>query len=161
VRFSLDEFHALPFNPSPVPNCARTPLIRVSRYADGFFLRTIGSFGSGQGQMNQPWTSAIVGDGNIVVVEYGNHRVQVLRYGGPCRCRDLLSPLRSYRDGAHQRTFGTRGSGPGEFIHPTGTLALLLSLVFLSISNIFQASLSMATVATSSFSTVGTAGSRF
>ena len=111
--------------------------LQIVRYADGFFLRTIGSYGSGEGQMCQPWTSAVVGDGNVVVVEYGNHRVQVLRCGRPSQRRKLLQPTfpSRYRDGVHQRTFGGRGSDPGQFIHPTGAPAAPLRFVGATINH--------------------------
>jgi len=46
--------------------------------------------------------------GHIVVVELGNHRVQVLRYS----------------DGAHVRTIGSQGSGNGQFNSPCGGIAI-------------------------------------
>ncbi len=82
--------------------------------------------------MYQPWTSVVVGDGNIVVVEFGNHRVQILRcvpvvvFPHAVLRAQLLRLTFSgrYQDGVHQRTFGHRGTGPGEFINPTGALSL-------------------------------------
>jgi len=46
--------------------------------------------------------------GHIVVVENGNHRVQVLRYS----------------DGAHVRTIGSKGSDNGQFNRPQGGIAI-------------------------------------
>jgi DNA-binding beta-propeller fold protein YncE len=46
------------------------------------------------------------GAGNIVVAEFGNHRVQVLRYS----------------DGSHVRTIGSPGRGNGQFSCPCGVL---------------------------------------
>ena len=40
----------------------------------------------------------------MVVVEYGSHRVHVLRYA----------------DGSHVRVVGAQGSGDGRFDHPMG-----------------------------------------
>ena len=145
------------------PRLPRAPLTSTTRYADGFFLRTIGSFGSGEGQMFQPWVSAVVGDGNIVVVEYGNHRVQVLRCGCSLPRICLLWPTVSirYRDGAHQRTFGRRGSGRGEFIHPTGASPCpFRALCFIPRSTVEQALPWTATGETSLYSTAETVDCR-
>jgi tripartite motif-containing protein 71 len=46
------------------------------------------------------------GAGNIVVADYENHRVQVLRYS----------------DGSHVRTIGSEGRGNGQFDCPYGVL---------------------------------------
>jgi len=51
-----------------------------------------------------PWGIAFDGAGHIIVSEHGGHRVQVLRYS----------------DGAHVRTFGSQGSGNGQFTYATG-----------------------------------------
>ena len=53
-------------------------LIQVLRYSDGALIRTIGSFGNKDGQFNIPENVAIDSDGCIIVVDRGNHRVQVL-----------------------------------------------------------------------------------
>ena len=66
-------------------------------------VHTIGSNGSGPGQLNCPGGVAVDGDGNILVADQSNHRVQVLR-----------------ADGTHIRTIGSRGSGPGQFSRPSG-----------------------------------------
>jgi tripartite motif-containing protein 71 len=64
-------------------------------------LRSIGSRGAGNGQFGRPWSIAFDGAGHIIVSEYLNHRVQVLRYS----------------DGAYIRTIGGRGSGSGLLSH--------------------------------------------
>ena len=69
-------------------------------------LRTIGSKGSGAGQFNEPRGVAFDSAGHIIVADYGNHRVQVLRYS----------------DGSHVRTIGSEGSGNGQFDVPYGVL---------------------------------------
>jgi tripartite motif-containing protein 71 len=69
-------------------------------------LRTIGSEGSGAGQFNGPNGVAFDSAGHIIVADFGNHRVQVLRYS----------------DGSHVRTIGSRGSGNGQFNGPHGVL---------------------------------------
>ena len=53
--------------------------MQVLRYSDGAHVRTIGSFGSGNGQFHGPCGGiAIDSDGLIVVADTCNHRVQVL-----------------------------------------------------------------------------------
>jgi tripartite motif-containing protein 71 len=71
-------------------------------------VRTIGSQGAGAGQFQYPCGVALDAAGHIVVVEQGNHRVQVLRYS----------------DGAHVRTIGSNGSGNGQFSGPYGGIAI-------------------------------------
>jgi len=41
------------------------------------FIRKFGSQGSGDGQLSNPWGVAIDEDGNIVVCDFSNHRIQV------------------------------------------------------------------------------------
>ena len=61
---------------------------------------SIGSQGSGPGQVRVPMGLAISG-GELYVAETGNHRVQVFGL-----------------DGSFVRTWGVRGSGPGQFKSP-------------------------------------------
>jgi len=69
------------------------------------FVRAIGSRGAGNGQFNQPCGGvAFDGEGNLVVSDTDNHRIQVLRY----------------IDGAHLRTIGSVGAGKGQFYRPWG-----------------------------------------
>ena len=64
----------------------------------------VGSQGSGPGQFNRPLGVAVDAEGNLVVADTGNDRVQVLR-----------------PDGSHVRTIGgSQGSGPGQFNCPGG-----------------------------------------
>jgi DNA-binding beta-propeller fold protein YncE len=83
--------------------------VQVFRLSDGAYVRTIGSQGSGNGQFGVGNDGLLGGvafdsEGNLVVADCGNHRVQVLRY----------------RAGAHVRTIGSRGAGAGQFKHPSG-----------------------------------------
>jgi DNA-binding beta-propeller fold protein YncE len=72
------------------------------------FVRAIGSKGAGDGQFDGPFGGvAFDGEGNLVVADGGNHRIQVLRY----------------IDGAHLRTIGSRGAGNGQFNRP-GSIAV-------------------------------------
>src|SRR5260370_9430847 len=65
------------------------------------FLRTWGSFGSGDGQFNSPFGVAVQGE-EVFVVDF-NHRVQVFK-----------------RDGTLLRTWGSFGPGDGQFMFPIG-----------------------------------------
>jgi tripartite motif-containing protein 71 len=65
------------------------------------FLRTWGSFGSGDGQFNSPFGVAVQGE-EVFVVDF-NHRVQVFK-----------------RDGTFLRTWGSFGPGNGQFMFPIG-----------------------------------------
>ncbi len=69
----------------------------------GIFIRTIGGFGSGNGQFNQPHAITLDAAGNIYVTENGNSRVQVLD-----------------NNGNFLRKWGTLGSGNGQFNFPQG-----------------------------------------
>ena len=66
------------------------------------FLRAFGSQGASNGKFNCPRLMACDHEGNIVVVDKSNHRLQVLRRS----------------DGACLRTIGSFGEGPGQFNHP-------------------------------------------
>jgi len=69
------------------------------------FVRVIGSRGTGDGQFNAPYGGvAFDGEGNLVVSDCNNHRIQVFRH----------------IDGAHLRTIGSRGAGNGQFNCPWG-----------------------------------------
>jgi hypothetical protein len=73
--------------------------------ADAGFVRAIGSEGAGNGQFQSPLGGvAFDGDGNLVVSDGWNHRIQVFRY----------------IDGAHLRTIGCRGEGNGQLYRPWG-----------------------------------------
>ncbi len=112
-------------------------------------LRVFGSRGAGNGQFNVPVCCAVDDEGNLVVSEHSNHRIQVLRYSDDLRTigsqgaanGQFSSPMGiafdgaghilvaeySYRvqmlrysDGAHVRTIGSYGSGNGQFQYPMG-----------------------------------------
>jgi len=69
------------------------------------FVRAIGSHGAGSGQFEHPCGGvAFDGEGNLVVSDNGNHRIQVFRY----------------IDGTHLRTIGSEGAGIGQFNGPWG-----------------------------------------
>lgn len=79
-EFSLELPH-LPW-PCPLPE-VRTPV--PSRFphqvynADGEFLFKFGSHGEGNGQFNAPTGVAVDSNGNIIVADWGNSRIQVSR----------------------------------------------------------------------------------
>jgi len=81
--------------------------VQVHRLSDGACIRTIGSSGSGNGNgqfAGGPGGVAFDSEGNLFVADFGNHRVQVLRYS----------------DGTHLRTIGSEGAGAGQFQYPSG-----------------------------------------
>ncbi|HEY5568896.1 MAG TPA: 6-bladed beta-propeller, partial [Gammaproteobacteria bacterium] len=50
---------------------------RIQKFAaDGAFLTSFGSEGSGPGQFNYPIAVAVAADGTVFVADFGNHRVQ-------------------------------------------------------------------------------------
>ena len=66
-------------------------------------VRVIGSEGAGNGQFKHPFGGvAFDGEGNLVVCDGNNHRIQVFRYS----------------DGTHLRSIGSRGVGNGQFDNP-------------------------------------------
>ena len=64
---------------------------------------TIGEQGSGDGDLRFPRGLTITDDGDIVIADTGNHRVQIFN-----------------QFGIFKRKFGNRGTEPGEFNEPTG-----------------------------------------
>ncbi len=81
---------------------------RISR--DGTAVLKWGTRGDANGEFNGPFGVAADADGNVYVTDRGNHRVQkfeVRRNGGAWEVR-------------HVRTWGRKGTGPGEFDGPLG-----------------------------------------
>jgi hypothetical protein len=82
--------------------------VQVHQLSDGAYIRTIGSSGSSNGQFRRGYGGyggvAFDSEGNLVVADSFNHRVEVLRYS----------------DGMHIRTIGSAGAGAGQFRFPTG-----------------------------------------
>ena len=68
---------------------------------DGKWLRSFGSYGSGQGQFKNPWGIATDDDGNILVAVRGNCRIQKFTASG-----QFLSEV------------GYKGNGPLQFNNP-------------------------------------------
>ena len=69
----------------------------------GAFVKTIGSYGTGNGQMMQPVGIAINADGTIYVADSGNNRIDVFD-----------------NTGTYQTVFGEMGSGDGQLNTPYG-----------------------------------------
>jgi WD40 repeat protein len=69
--------------------------ISVFRISDGSYLRSICKKGSRPGQLSGSGSIIFDKEGNIVVADSNNHRIQVINYS----------------DGAHLRTIGSFGSG--------------------------------------------------
>jgi DNA-binding beta-propeller fold protein YncE len=73
--------------------------------AQGNFVRSWGSFGSEDGQLNRPSGLAVDPDDNVVVVDHLNHRIQ------------RFSP-----EGQRLGGWGSQGSEPGQFDMPWGVV---------------------------------------
>ena len=67
----------LPEAGSPVPS----PFPCQVYSADGEFLFKFGSHGEGNGQFNAPTGVAVDSNGNIIVADWGNSRIQVRKEG--------------------------------------------------------------------------------
>ena len=59
--------------------------------------------GAAPGQFNSPWSVAISSTDEVFVADSGNHRIQLFRL-----------------DGSFVRSWGSRGSAPGQFVLPAG-----------------------------------------
>ncbi|MBI4200532.1 MAG: 6-bladed beta-propeller, partial [Chloroflexi bacterium] len=56
---------------------------RIQKFTSGgLFLAKWGSFGSGDGQFNEPRGVAVDAAGNVYVADYGNDRIQKFASGG-------------------------------------------------------------------------------
>ncbi len=76
---------------------------RIIKFSPGYrYIRTIGSPGSGDGQLRQPNQLAVHG-ARLYVPDTNNHRVSIFT-----------------TDGAFVRSFGSLGSGNGQFNQPQG-----------------------------------------
>lgn len=62
---------------------------------DGEFLLKFGSNGEGNGQFNAPTGVAVDGNGNIIVADWGNSRIQVCTRAAVGPCFDLITRLLS------------------------------------------------------------------
>jgi len=83
------------------------PVLRLGAVADAGagFVRATGRSGVGNGHFQSPSGGvAFDGEGNLVVSDRFNHRIQVFRY----------------IDGAHLRNIGSEGKGNGQFNQPWG-----------------------------------------
>ena len=74
--------------------------------------RCIGSEGSAPGQFNRPCGISIDAEGNMIVADTHNHRVQIFT-----------------RDGAFVSTFGSHGTAPGQFASPFGVAVTQAGLI--------------------------------
>ena len=68
---------------------------------NGEKLRSFGTHGSGQGQFKYPYGVAVDGEGNILVADVNNDRIQKFTVKG-----QFLAAV------------GTKGSGPLQFCYP-------------------------------------------
>ncbi|WP_242342325.1 CARDB domain-containing protein [Anaeromyxobacter terrae] len=82
---------------------AALALAGTASASPGDFIAQIGTPGSGAGQLDAPWGTAVDGSGNVYVTDTANARVQVFS-----------------RAGAFLRSWGSLGSGNGQLDGPTG-----------------------------------------
>ncbi|XP_074918002.1 tripartite motif-containing protein 3-like [Chelonoidis abingdonii] len=68
--------------PPPGSSVARSPSPSRVYSADGEFLFKFGSHGEGNGQFNAPTGVAVDSNGNIIVADWGNSRIQVFDSSG-------------------------------------------------------------------------------
>ena len=95
-------------SPRGVALCSDNTVLVASEHCvkkfslDGKFIASVGTKGSGQLEFQIPWAIAINNqNGKIYVCEIGNHRLQVLN-----------------EDLTYHSSFGSRGSGSGQFNYP-------------------------------------------
>ena len=112
----------------------------------GVKLRSFGSRGSGHGPFNRPEGIAVDGEGNILVADYNNHRIQKFTAEGQFLAmvgsegsghsfpidiaisnnKVYVADFRNHRiqvlhsDLTFSSTFGKEGSGKGQFRYPRG-----------------------------------------
>jgi hypothetical protein len=139
----LDETAGVGVDPNGnvwVANCAGNNLAEFS--ATGGFLQTVGSAGSGNGQFSCPGGFAFV-DGNMYVADFGNKRIQKFSLSGAYLGQfasvgepydidenaatgeiyetDLTEKIDEFNQaGTLVGSFGTKGTGSGQFERPTG-----------------------------------------
>ena len=122
-------------------------------------LHTCGGEGAGPKQFNHPYKMCLAPNGNLLVSDIGNNRVQELTGLGetePAHVRDLkvTNPrtiavhgdmvavgtedatvvLLSYATGAIIRTFGSRGTGRGDIGNSAGGLRFTLDGVYILVA---------------------------
>jgi DNA-binding beta-propeller fold protein YncE len=68
-------------------------------------VKTFGEKGHGKGQFSMPRSIALSDNGEIAIVDYGNHRIQIFSL-----------------DGKYLREFGSKGTGEGELFKPYGVV---------------------------------------
>ena len=82
------------------------------------FSHMFGSYGSGQGEFNNPTDVAVDNEGFVLVADCGNHRIQKFTSKGQFVC-----------------SFGTKGSQPGQLYHPAGVTVDDHGLVYVNCNN--------------------------
>ena len=73
--------------------------------ANHTYIKSFVSQGNRNGQFQKPYCVCITRDGNVIVSDRGNHRIQVFT-----------------ADGEHLHSFGSRGSGDDQFNGPEGVI---------------------------------------
>jgi hypothetical protein len=68
-------------------------------------VKTFGENGCGKGQLDGPWSMAIIDNGGIAIADYRNHRIQIFSL-----------------DGKYLRKFSRMGTGEGQLFKPFGVV---------------------------------------
>ncbi|XP_041984646.1 protein wech isoform X2 [Aricia agestis] len=87
-----------------IPGYNQVVSIKLPRSSvSGSPMFSFGPEGPGEGQVSRPWGLCIDKDGNFIVADRRNNRIQIFN-----------------RQGDFRGMFGTKGNGPGEFELPAG-----------------------------------------
>jgi tripartite motif-containing protein 71 len=85
-------------------------------HKSNIFLFSFGERGREEGQFNRPGGVICDKDGNIIVSDYFNHRIQVFKLISQVKSSGLQSKLK----GEFLFCFGSKGRGEGQFRYPEG-----------------------------------------
>lgn len=87
-----------------IPGCWMSVTVRPARSSvPGVPMFSFGREGQDEGQVSRPWGLCVDREGNIIVADRRNNRIQIFN------CR-----------GEFKTMFGSKGTGPGEFDLPAG-----------------------------------------
>jgi tripartite motif-containing protein 71 len=89
---------------------------RIQKFDNnGTFLTKWGSYGAGNGQFTNPTGVAVDGSGNVFVSDWD---IQCNEFAG---CQYIMARIQKFTNaGTFLTTWGSSGSGDGQFLHPTG-----------------------------------------
>jgi DNA-binding beta-propeller fold protein YncE len=89
---------------------------RIQKFDNnGTFLTKWGSYGAGNGQFTNPTGVAVDGSGNVFVSDWD---IQCQEWAG---CQTIMARIQKFTNtGTFLTTWGSPGSGDGQFFQPTG-----------------------------------------